>query len=147
MLLVQRFISPKKWAAPYWSYKFLNGICLQLPSLFTLSWNKPSQLCWILKMAYVRCNLHHLSVYESCITRVPQFLHHTADKSVFLYSHTVWGEAEWWTIRSFNLQPPAVLLLRWSLVDLNPKGLFSYLKKKKMHQMASPSRRDLFQSL
>jgi len=128
MLWVQQLISPKKWAVPYWSYKFLKGICLQLPSLFTQAWNKPSQLHWILKMAYVMCNLHHQYMYESCITHVPQFLHHTTDKSVFLYPHTVWGTVEWWIIRSFKLQSPAVFLLRWSSEDLNPKGLYSYLK-------------------
>jgi hypothetical protein len=73
-------------------------------------------------------NLHHQFMYESCITHVPQFLHHTAYKSVFLYPHAVWGTAEWWTIQIFNLQSRTVLLLRWSLVDLNPRGLFSYLK-------------------
>lgn len=125
---MQQFISPKKWAVPYWSYKLLKGICLQLPSLFTQAWNKPSQLRWILKMAYTMCNLYHQSMYESCITNVPQFLHHTADKSVFLHPRTVWGTAEWWTIRSFKLQSPSVLLLRWSLLYLNPKGRFSYLK-------------------
>jgi len=73
-------------------------------------------------------NLHHQPMYESCITHVPQFLHHTTEKSVFLYPHTVWGTAEWWTTRNFNLQSPVVLLLKWSLVDLNPKGRFSSLK-------------------
>lgn len=146
LLWLGHLLCPKNWVNPYWSYKFLNGICFLSSPLFTQAWNTPSLVPLILNMAFIMCNFYHLPMHNSCIIQVsPAPTSHSGIISL-LYPHTVWGTAEWWTIRSLNLQPPAVLLLRWSLVDLNPYGLFSYLKINVGYQMASTSRRLLFHS-